>query len=109
VISRDWPNFGSSSWRSNLREEVNIGLVVLTPFARKIVFVVNSLYWANRLASSAVHALIRVDVKHAVALVNAVNWALIDTGFVFDIDARKCNHVSHITPKKTSDSKVLKL
>jgi hypothetical protein len=95
VISRDWSNFGSSSWRSNLREEVNIGLVVLTPFARKIVFVVNSLYWANRLASSAVHALIRVNVEHAVALVNTVNWTFIDTGFVFDIYTRKGNYVCH--------------
>jgi hypothetical protein len=88
VISRDWSNFGSPSWGSNLREKVNIGLVVLTPFTRKIVFVIDSLYWANWLTSTAVHTLIRVDVKHAVALVDAVNWALIDTCFVLDIDTR---------------------
>jgi hypothetical protein len=85
VVSRDWSNFGSASWRSNLREEVNICLVVLTPLTRKIVFVVNSLYWANRLTSTAVHTLIRVDVKHAVTLVNAVDRALVNTCFVFNV------------------------
>jgi hypothetical protein len=95
MVSRDWSNFGSSSWGSNLGEKVNVRLVVLTPLTRQIVFVVNSLYRANRLASTAVHTLIRVDVKHAVALVNAIYWALIDTGFVFDIYTRKGNYICH--------------
>jgi hypothetical protein len=88
VISWDWSNFRSSTWRSNLREEVNIRLVVLAPLTGKIVFIIDSLNRANRLARTAVHTLIRVDVKHAVALVDAVNWALIDTCFVLDIDTR---------------------
>jgi hypothetical protein len=95
VIPRDWSNFGSSSWRSNLTEEVNICLVVLAPLTRKIVFVIDRLNWANRLARTAVHTLIRVDIKHAVALVDAVNWALIDTGFVFDVYTRKGNYICH--------------
>ena len=97
MISRDWANFGSSPWRSNLREEVNVCLVVLTPLTRKIIFVIDSLYRANRLASTAVHTLIRVDVKHAVTLIDAVDWALIDTCLVFHIHTGKRDYVSHRT------------
>jgi len=86
VIAWNWADLGSSSRGSNLREEVNVRLVVFTPLARKIVFVIDSLNWANRLARSAVHTLIRVDVKHSAALIDAVDRALIDTGFVLDID-----------------------
>jgi hypothetical protein len=96
VVSRDWSNFGSSSWRSNLGEEVNVRLVVFTPLARKIVFVVNSLYWANWLTSTAVHTLIRVDVKHAVTLVYTVDRALVYAGFVFDVHTRKGNYIRHV-------------
>jgi hypothetical protein len=95
VISRDWSNFGSSTWRSNLREEVNVRLVVLTPLTREVVFVVNGLYWANWLTSTAVHALIRVDVKHAVTFIDAVDWALINAGLVFNIHTGKRDYVSH--------------
>jgi hypothetical protein len=85
VISRDWANFGSSSWRPNLREEVNVCLVVLAPLTRKIVFVIDRLNWANRLTGSAVHTLIRVDVEHAVALIDTVDGTLINASFVFDV------------------------
>jgi hypothetical protein len=95
VISRDGANFGSPSWGSNLGEEVNVGFVVLTPLTRKIVFVVDGLYGANWLTCSAVHALIRVDVKHAVTLIDAVDWALIDTCLVFNIHTGKRDYVSH--------------
>jgi hypothetical protein len=88
VISRNWANLGSASWRSNLGEKVNVGLVVFTPLTRKIVFVIDSLNWANGLTRTAVDTFIRVDVQHAVALVDAVDWALIDTCFVLDVHAR---------------------
>jgi hypothetical protein len=96
VISRDWANFGSSSWRPNLREEVNVGLVVLAPLTRKIVFVIDRLNWANRLTGSAVHALIRVDVEHAVALVNTVNWTFIDASLVLDIYTWQRNNIRQL-------------
>jgi hypothetical protein len=88
VISWNWADLGSASRGSNLGEEVDVCLIVPAPLARKIVFVVDSFNWANRLTGSAVHALIRVDVKHTVALVDAVNWALVDTSFVLDINTR---------------------
>jgi hypothetical protein len=101
VISRDWSNFGSPSWRSNLREEVHVCLVVLAPLTGKIVFVIDRLYWANWLTSTTVNTLVRVDVKHAVALIDAVDWALIDTCLVFNVYTGKRNYVCHLTPNKT--------
>jgi hypothetical protein len=104
VISRNWANLGSASWRSNLGEKVNVGLVVFTPLTRKIVFVVNSLYWANWLTSTTVHTLVRVDVKHAVALVNAVDRALVNTSLVFNVYTWESDYVSH-SPRITDGRK----
>jgi hypothetical protein len=70
-------------------------VVVLTPLARKVVLVVDRLYRAHWLASTAVHALIRVDVKHTVTLINAVDGTFVDAGFVLYIDAREGDYVSH--------------
>jgi hypothetical protein len=87
VVSRNWANLGSTTWGTNLGEKVNVRFVVLTPLARQVIFVVNGFHWANWLASTAVHALIRVDVKHAVALIDAVHRAFVDAGFVLYINA----------------------
>jgi hypothetical protein len=96
VVSRDWSDLGRSAWRSDLGEKVNVGLVVLAPLAREVVFVIDRFYWANRLTGPTVHALIRMDVKHAVALINAVHGAFVYTRFVFDIDTRQGNYVGHL-------------
>ncbi|MEY4990639.1 MAG: hypothetical protein RIS08_865, partial [Actinomycetota bacterium] len=40
--------------------------------------------------------LIRVDVKHAVALIDTVHRAFVDAGFVLYIDARKGDYVCHL-------------
>jgi hypothetical protein len=95
VVARNFANLGSATRRANFVEELNVGLVVVGPLAWKVVFVVNGFYWANWLASATVDALIRVDVKHAVALVNAVDRALFDAGLVLHIYTRKCDYVSH--------------
>jgi hypothetical protein len=86
VVAWDWPDLCSSTRGANLREKVNVGFVVLAPLARQVILVVDSLNRANRLAGPAVHALIRVDVKHAVALIDAVHRAFINAGFVFDVN-----------------------
>jgi hypothetical protein len=88
VVSRDRTDLGRTTRRANLREEVNIDLVVVRPLTGKVIFVIDSLNWTNRLTSTAVNALIRMDVEHAVTLVDAVNWALVDAGSVFDIYTR---------------------
>jgi hypothetical protein len=96
VISWNWANLGSASRGPNLGEEVNVCLVVLAPLTRKIVFVIDRLNWANGLASSTVHALIRVDVEHAVALVNTVNWTFIDASLVLDIYTWQRNNIRQL-------------
>jgi hypothetical protein len=67
-----------------------------------IIFVIDGLNWANWLTSTAVHAFIWVDVEHAIALINAVHWALIDAGLVLNIDTRKGNYVSHFSNQPLS-------
>jgi hypothetical protein len=95
VVSRDRTHLGRTTRRANLREEVNIDLVVVRPFARKIVFVIDGLDWTHRLTGAAVNTFIRVDVEHPVTLVNAVNWTLINTCLVFDVYTRERDNVSH--------------
>jgi hypothetical protein len=85
VISRNRSDFGRSTWGSDLGEKVNVGLVVLAPLTGKVVFVIDGLNGTNWLTCSAVHTLIRVDVKHAVTLVYTVDGTLINASFVFDV------------------------
>jgi hypothetical protein len=96
VVSRNSTNLGSTTWGTNLGEKVNVRLVVLTPLAGKVVFVIDRFYRANWLARTAVNALIRVDVKHAVALIDTVHRAFVNAGFVLYIDARKGDYVCHL-------------
>ena len=95
VVSRNWPNLGSTAWGTNFREEVDIHSVVVTPLPRNIVFVVDGFNWTNWLTCTAVNALIRVDVKHSVTLIYAVDRALVNTGLVFHIHTGKGDYVSH--------------
>jgi hypothetical protein len=95
VIPRNWSYLGGSSWRTNGFEKVNVGAVVISPLLWDIVFVVDRLNRANRFTSTAINALVRVDVKHAVALVDAIHWAFFDACLVFKVNAWKCNYISH--------------
>jgi hypothetical protein len=36
-----------------------------------------------------------LDVEHAIAFVNTVNWAFLDAGFVLNINARLGNYIGH--------------
>src|SRR5207344_3446681 len=53
---------------------------------------------ADRHAGVAIHALIRLDVEHPRALVDAVDRALVDARLVLDVDARFGDDVGHGTP-----------
>jgi hypothetical protein len=96
VVSRNRSDFGGTARGTNLGEKVNVRLVVLTPLARQVIFVIDRFYGANRLTGATVHTLIRVDVKHAVALIYTVHRAFVDAGFVLYIDARKGDYVCHL-------------
>ncbi len=95
VVARNWPHLCSAAWRSNLGEEVNVDFVVVRPFAWKVILIVDSLHWTNRFTGSTVNTLVWVDVKHAVALVNAVDGAFIDASTILYIYAWKSNYISH--------------
>jgi hypothetical protein len=85
VVTGDFANLGSSARGTNSDEKLDIGLVIVCPLRRYVILVVDSLDWANWLTGTAVDALIRVNVKHAVALIDAVDRALFDAGLVFHV------------------------
>jgi hypothetical protein len=96
VVTGYRAGFCSTAGRAYLLKEVNIYAVVLCPLLGGVIFVIDSLYRANWLAGTAVNALIRMNVKHSVALVDAVNRAFIDARLVFYIDAGKCDYIGHL-------------
>jgi hypothetical protein len=59
----------------------------------KIVLVVDGLYRTDRFTGTAIHALVRVDVKHPFTLINAVDWAFVYACFILQVHARKRNNV----------------
>src|SRR5690606_17258234 len=63
-------------------EELVVGGDVVLPLLRHVVLVEDRLDRADRLARTAVDTLIRMDVQHAVALVDAVHRALLDACLV---------------------------
>jgi hypothetical protein len=101
VVAWNWTDLCSATRRSDLGKEVHVHSVVVAPFTRDIVFVVNSFDWTNRLAGSTVHTLVWVDVEHAVTFIDAIHRALIDAGLVFDIHAGKGDYIGHVCLLKT--------
>src|SRR5262249_50811827 len=97
VVAGDHADLGGTAGRADtgLGEELDVGGVVVAPLLGQIVFVGDRLDGADRLAGTAVDALVGVDVQHAVALVDAVDGALVDAGAVFQIDAGKGDDVGH--------------
>jgi hypothetical protein len=95
VISIGLANFAGTTRRTNLNEELGIDLAKLLPLRRNIIFVVDSLNWANWFASATVNALIRLDIKHARTFVDAINRAFFDARFIFNINTRFGNNVRH--------------
>jgi hypothetical protein len=102
VVRVDLANLAGATWRADALEKLNVGLVIIGPLGREVVFIINGLDRTDRLAGTAINALIGVNVKHAVTLVNAVDWALFDASLVFNIHARQSDDVGHVgIPSKT--------
>src|SRR5690606_33177490 len=95
MVARDHADLGGTAGRPDFGEELDVRRVVVRPLVRQVVFVVDGLDGADRLARTAVDAFVGLDVEHPVALVNAVDGAFIDAGAVFDVHARKGDHVRH--------------
>src|SRR6478735_2502502 len=63
--------------RAQVVEEVGVRADISVPLVRRVVLVEDRLDRANRLARTAIHALVGVDVQHPAALVDAVDRALL--------------------------------
>src|SRR6185437_16468719 len=87
VVLTDLADLGGAARRAKVLEEVGVDLLVVLPLLGCAVLVADGLNRADRLASSAVHALVRVDVEHALALVDAVHRSLFDACLVEYINA----------------------
>jgi hypothetical protein len=86
---------GCSTGRSQRGEELCVGRGVVLPLRGDVVFVEDRLNGADRLTCTAVDALVRLDVEHAVALVDAVDGALLDAGLVLQVHTGKGDDVGH--------------
>src|SRR5206468_8298628 len=79
-------------------EAVSIELNIGAPLFRHVVYLVDSLHRALRLADAAADALVRMDEQHLreallVSLVDAGNRANVDAGLVLDAHARLADDV----------------
>jgi hypothetical protein len=97
VVPRNWTNLRSPSRRTDGFKKVDIGAVVLSPLLRNIVLIVDSFNRANGLTGSTVNTLIRVDIEHAVAFIDAIHWAFFNAGLVLKVNAGQSDYVSHVS------------
>ena len=95
VVTWDRTSLRSSSWRANPVEELNIGVVIVAPLPWQIILVVDRLDWADWLTRAAVNALVRVDVEHSIALIDAVDRTLVDASFVLEVNTWQGDYVGH--------------
>jgi len=86
VVLGDHAELGGPTRAAEVVEELDVGLVVLRPLLGDVVLVVDRLDGADRLACTAVDALVGVDVEAALTLVDAVDRTLLDTGLVLEVD-----------------------
>src|SRR5262245_15909833 len=96
MVVRDLPDLGRAAGRAQVREELHVDPIEVLQLIRQVVLVEDRLYRANRLACSAVHALIWVDVHHPRTLIDAVHWALVDARLVEQVDAALSDDVGHV-------------
>lgn len=84
-----------SAWRSEVSEELGICGRVILPLLRDVIFIEDGFHRTYWFAGSAIHTLVRLDVEHAIALVDAIDGALFDTGPVLEINTRQGDDVGH--------------
>src|SRR5262249_31751504 len=91
----DLADLGGATGRAEIFEELVVGRGIVLPLLRHVVLVEDRLHRADRLAGTAVNALIGVDVEHPVALVYAVDRALLNARLVEQVDAWLGNYIGH--------------
>src|SRR5215217_404648 len=83
-------------------EELGVDRRELFPLGRHVVLVEDRGHGADRLARAAVDALVRLDVEHPAALVDAVDRALVHARAVLHVDAGLADRVCHRIPFRVS-------
>ena len=86
---------GGTAGGSQRGEELCVGRRVVLPLRGDVILVEDGLHGAHRLTRTAVDALVGLDVEHAVALVDAVDGALLDAGLVLQVHTGKGDDVGH--------------
>src|SRR5690606_32826991 len=95
VVLGAQPELCGATGAAEVVEELDVGLVVVGPLLRRVVLVVDGLDGAHRLAGTAVHALVGVDVEHPLTLIDAVDRTLVDARLVLEVNTRLGDHVGH--------------
>ena len=68
------------------------------PYQLDLILITKCTNRENRLTSTAIHTTIRLDIKHSIALIDAINWALFNAGLILNINTRLRNYVGHASP-----------
>src|SRR5262245_19820206 len=87
--------FGGGLYAWIVLEELLVDLGVLLPLGRQLIVDEDRLDGAHRFTRATVDALIRMDVEHRLALVDAIHGTDFHAGLVLDIDAGFRDHVRH--------------
>jgi hypothetical protein len=98
------PKLVCPAWRSergclagqSLGEETRVVVQIVAEGLRQVVFVVDGLDWADGFTGAAVDTFVGMDVEAASSFVDAVDGALLDAAPVFQIHARKRDHIRHV-------------
>ena len=77
-------------------EELGVDGEELALVVGQVVLVVDGLDGADGLTGTTVDTLVGVDVQRALALIDAVDRALLDAGAVLDVHAGQANDVCHL-------------
>jgi hypothetical protein len=68
----------------------------------KVAVVSDRFDGAHRLTGTTINTFVRVDVKHPIALVNAIDRAIVDARLVLNIHAGWTDHIAHLVPMPLS-------
>lgn len=79
VVFGDSAHLACSTRRAQIIEKFSVHFFVLTPLGRDIILVIDGFHWTNGFTRSAIDAFIWLDIHHAIAFIDAVNWALFNT------------------------------
>src|SRR5690606_19552387 len=93
MVSAGITNFSGTAGGTKFVEKVDVCLVIVGPFIRHIIFVVDGFNWADRFAGAAVNTFIRVNVERALTFIDTIYRALFDARLVFN---RSEEHTSEL-------------